>query len=81
MPDFTATETRIMRVLADGQPHRKEEIHACLPDELGALNNVQMHISNIRKKLRPVGQGIHCDRVDTISWYRLVRYTSIEEVE
>jgi len=30
-------------------------LHACLPDDLGSFVNLAMHISNLRKKLLPLG--------------------------
>lgn len=53
-------EKKILALLSDGQPHTKEEIHTCLWDECGSVNNVYQHISVLRKKLRPIGQDIVC---------------------
>lgn len=57
---FTAVETRILRLLSDGMPHTKEEVHSCLSDELGPLKNISVQLSNLRKKLRPMGQDVVC---------------------
>jgi hypothetical protein len=56
---FTKTERAILILLADGVPHNRLEVHACLPDELGALKNIHRHISAIRQKL-PNTLGIAC---------------------
>lgn len=57
---FTPTELRLLLVLSDGKPHTRTELHAVLPDELGPYQNVQRHVSNIRKILRVQGQDIVC---------------------
>ncbi len=58
MNGFTPTEGKIMAILGDGLLHSREELHACLPDELGKRDNLKVHLSNIRKKLNPIGQDI-----------------------
>ena len=70
MEEFTPTERDILAVLSDGMPHSRTELHACLPDELGGFVNLRMHISRMRKKLRPAGQDI--TSVNGIG-YQLVR--------
>ena len=70
---FTPTERAMLAVLSDGLPHRRQELIACLPDELGLAVNMQMHVSRARKKLRPVGQDIVCEIVNRQFCYRHVR--------
>ena len=71
---FTPTEQAMLAVLSDGMSHGKAELHACLPDELGSLDNVKVHVTNIRKKLRLKGEDILCTRVYMSEpIYRLVR--------
>lgn len=70
---WTPTQRRMLRVLADGLPHRREELHACLVDDLGALSNIQPHLSDIRKTLRPRGEDIVCEIVSRRICYRHVR--------
>lgn len=60
MIDWTPTESRILAVLADGRPHSRAEILACLDDELAMPTAIFFHISNIRKKLAPFGQTVLC---------------------
>lgn len=69
---FTPTERRILNVLADGLPHRREELHACLPDELGAVANVYMHVTNLRRKLAKRGEAILCEFYLGSYYYRHV---------
>ena len=73
MNDFTLTQQAMLDVLADGLPHTREELHACLPDELGPLGNIRRHLVAIRKVLRPKGHDIVCERVRRRSHYRHVR--------
>lgn len=70
---YTPTEERILEVLNDGHRHSREELVAVLPDE--AANSLQMHISNIRKKM-PVGYTIVCEYVSKKGMYRHVRLLS-----
>lgn len=60
MSIFTPIETRMLKVLSDGLDHKREELHACLYDELSNLSAIQPHISRLRRKLHPIGQDIVC---------------------
>lgn len=60
MPDFTPTETRILNLLADGKPHARDELLACLWDELSGKAALLTHLTRIRRKLEPFGQTIRC---------------------
>lgn len=55
---FRPTELRIVDLLKDGMPHSKAELIACLWDEMGTIETVQVHLTKIRKVLRPIGQDI-----------------------
>jgi hypothetical protein len=62
------------QILSDGLPHKKRELHGCLYDDMGALRNIQTHISLMRRQLRPLGMDILCELVNTrCVCYRLVR--------
>lgn len=52
---FTPTQREIMNLLSDGKTHTKEELHKLLYDDLGAVSNVFVHITNLRKIIRPAG--------------------------
>lgn len=73
---FTKTQNAMLAVLSDGQPHTREELHKCLPDELSEMSAVRFHISNIRKVLRPKGQDIVCELKYGKIHYRHVRIIS-----
>lgn len=72
-PRYTPTQQRMVDVLSDGQPHRREELHACLVDELGAVENIRVHLSALRAKLRPLGEDILCEYRGHQFYYRHVR--------
>ena len=59
--DFTPTQKRILEALSDGLAHPKAELATYLWDDQGAVSNVQVHISNMRKKLRDRGEYIICE--------------------
>jgi hypothetical protein len=70
---YTPTQRRMLRLLQDGLPHARAELKACLVDDLGNWNNVQVHISRLRKRLRPKGQDILCVVANQKISYRQVR--------
>jgi hypothetical protein len=70
---FTPTQTAMLKVLSDGMPHSKAELHACLPDELSRPNSILRHLVDIRKVLRPRGQDVLCEYRDRARFYRWVR--------
>lgn len=63
----------MLTILADGLPHRREELHACLPDDLGDLSNIKAHLTAIRKAIRPQGRDVACELLGGVICYRLVR--------
>jgi hypothetical protein len=70
---FTATERRILDLLGDGLHHPRADVKDCLNDELASYGNLVNHISAIRKRLRPRGQDIICERFNCKYGYRWVR--------
>jgi hypothetical protein len=77
MPNhWTPTQQKIINVLSDGQPHQKRELQDCL-DELAEPNAIHVHVTLIRRKLRPVGEEILCVNRDGKSYFRHVRVVSI----
>lgn len=71
--DLTATEQCILTVLADGLRHSRDDLRACLWDELAATSSVKAHICNLRRKLRPAGRDVVCEYRYGTFGYRLVR--------
>lgn len=70
---FSPTQQRIVDLLSDGLLHSKEEIYGMLLTA-NSVNHIQMHISNIRRVLRPHGQDIICRQRGDSAHYCLVRY-------
>ena len=70
---MTPTERRLVEVFKDGDMHAPFELKSCLHDDLGDMGNVAVHITKLRKKLRPKGLDVMCQRIDGFSYYRMVR--------
>jgi hypothetical protein len=68
---WTPTQARIMEVLGDGKPHARDELVACLEDEMSEWRNVAPHLTAVRKKLRP-SRDVICQVVNRAFMYRLV---------
>lgn len=73
-PVYTPVQQRILAILADGMMHHKEELYCCIDDELADKDNcLRSYISQIRLKLRPIGQDIVCQYHFKRFYYRQVR--------
>lgn len=75
------THQRIMKVLLDGLPHKRSELHACLQDELADSKTVISHLCNLRKILRPKGLDVVCRSFGGRGYHRfqLVRLLNVED--
>lgn len=73
LPHLTPTQRCLLHTLSDGLPHTRRELHRCLPDDLGALSNIKVHLSAMRKLLRPRGEDILCVLHNRTICYCLVR--------
>ena len=71
---FTNTEAKIMAILEDGEAHSREELHKCLWDEYAAVTTVNVHLTHLRTKLRPIGKEIVRTTVNREYGYRLVSF-------
>ncbi len=80
-PGLTNVQKKIMDVLSDGMAHLDEELLLCLSDDLGTMANVRPHLTDLRKKLRPRGRDIVCERYNGgNTYYRQVRHLRDDEV-
>jgi hypothetical protein len=70
---FTPTEERLLAVLGDGEPHSRDELVACLADELSGWKHVKWHLTSLRKHLRPQRKEVICQVVNRAFKYRLVQ--------
>jgi len=73
---FTKIETRIMSLLSDGMPHRRDEVLDCLGDKLAELSALHAHMTRIRKKINPKGESILCVISGHRYCYQLVKLVS-----
>lgn len=70
---YTPTQSKIMSLLEDLNPHTSDEVFQCLYDDMGAKSNISYHLTKLREILRPKGKSISCERVDGRTFYRLTR--------
>jgi hypothetical protein len=59
--NFTPTQRAILSVLSDGEPHGRDELVACLSDDLANPNAIHYHLCPLRKILRAKGEDIICE--------------------
>lgn len=71
---YTTTETAIVELLSDGNPHCAGMMHKafCGPSEFWSIS---AHIGRIRKKL-PAGTDIICRSIHRKAHYQMVRLIS-----
>lgn len=55
---FTPTQQRILGVLSDGVAHKREDLMACLNDDMTTLTTLTTHLCLLRRKLRKKGEDI-----------------------
>jgi hypothetical protein len=75
--NHTPTQRRMLAVLADGLPHRREEQAACLHDDLAPTGAIRFHLANLRKSLQPQGLDILCVFHRRTLCYRLAGVVSL----
>lgn len=76
---LTVTQRKMLDVLSDGMAHTREELRACLPDDLAANASISNHLRAIREVLRELGQTILTQYQKRRVIYRHVRLSSYEE--
>jgi hypothetical protein len=62
----------MLELLSDGKAHTRAELHGLLWDDQGALSNIQVHLSQLRKVVRPQGGEIICEIANRRICYRHV---------
>ena len=68
---YTPIQAAMLKVLSDGRPHTREELHGCCgPSSIGT---VPPHICFLRKKLRLHGQDIVSVHLNGKHLYQHVR--------
>jgi DNA-binding response OmpR family regulator len=75
---LTPTQTRLLSVLLDGEPHTRADLRSqgVNGDELDGFDTLNKHVSNLRRHLRPIGQDIVCVRIkgQLIGYQLVVKY-------
>lgn len=65
LDEVTNTQRKLLDALADGLPHRQGELRLALGSGgYASRGMLRVHLSNLRKVLRPRGQDIICE------WHR-----------
>lgn len=69
---FSPTQQDLMEVLADGLPHRRQELLDCLDDPEKTRLTLKPYLYRLRQKLRVQGYDIVCEFRNRGFWFRLV---------
>jgi DNA-binding CsgD family transcriptional regulator len=69
---FTPTQKKIMDILSDGHPHLETDLIKLGIDEFANPRTLKMHLSMIRKKIRPKKREIISTRLHRKLYYQLV---------
>jgi len=80
MPTFTDTESRLWEILKDGEPHTLDELKKAV-DEYCSTNNLRTHLSNMRKRLEPIGLNVIWQYKSRRPFIRLMRRVSNPSLE
>ena len=84
---FSPTQRRILKLLSDGEPHRREELLRCIDEETDPKKftadgrNLQKHLCLIREKIRPRGHDIVCQLLHRAIHYRHIITLTIPVTE
>jgi len=70
---FTPTQERLVRAIADGKGHRRDELLKCLDDPLATMQNLYQQMSRLRIKLLTHDLDVVYVCEGRKRFYRLVR--------
>ena len=76
LDQLTPTERRLYDMLSDGEPHTKEELQTCMSDTLTGQQVMQVHLVNMRPKIRSRGLGVLTQTIKGKLHYRMVQFIS-----
>lgn len=71
---FTPTQRRLLEALQDGLGHSSKDLLGALNDTQADLNLLRVHLTLLRKRLRPRGQDVVCELRSGCAYYRWTRY-------
>ena len=74
---FTSTQRRIIDLLKDGQPHRRDDVRKCI-DDLASLASLKQHLIEMRKRIRPHGYDVICQILNRAYHYRLIKVAVLQ---
>jgi DNA-binding winged helix-turn-helix (wHTH) protein len=77
---YTPTQEKILVVLADGKPHSRQELIDCLEDTIADRKNLNVHLSNLRVRLRSIAHDVVCVLKNRKIFYRHVITLPIEGI-
>jgi hypothetical protein len=60
LDQLTTIQKRMLRILEDGEPHSREELHKCLQDELASLAAIQHHLDIIKRAVSHKNWILRC---------------------
>lgn len=70
---FSPIQMRMIEILADGQPHHRDQLFECMENPMNSRAALWFHLGVIRKHLRPRGQNIICELIHRAIYYRHVQ--------
>ena len=77
MPNnYTPTQQKILDVLNDGKAHSRQELIDCLDDAVADRKNLNVHLSNLRARMRPIRRDVICELKNRRIFYRHVMLIS-----
>jgi hypothetical protein len=71
---LTLTQQAMFDILSDGRFHSRWELHRCLPDDMGGIENIKAHLTAIRKVLEPQSITIRNTTQNRCKGYVMVRF-------
>lgn len=71
MKEFTPIQQSMLKVLSDGRPHTREELHACCGPS--SMETIRFHVYQLRKILNQKGESIVCIVNNRKAYYQHVR--------
>ena len=73
MAQLSDTQIKILKMLSDGQRHKRTELMKLLPSGSTDYRALSAQITRLREKLKPHGQDIICEYNQRAIHYRHIR--------
>ena len=70
--------SKMLNVLSDGKPHTPEDLHKCLADDMGEINNICRHITTLKRDLVDYGRTVLQVGRNGARLYQLVEFTPVK---